>query len=102
MEERERRTAYPVAPRSETAPWLRSGQADRIALGRRPELSCHHDLSVVGATGGAWTGDWKVGGKAGTETPALLQPHDERTQDTCYSANRLERIRACHSTGIGV
>src|SRR5271165_6908973 len=101
MEERKRRTAYPVAPRSETAPWLRSGQADRIALGRRLELSCHHDLSVVGATGGAGTGDWKVGGKAGAAPPPLLQPDDERTQDTCDSANWLERVRARHSPDIG-
>src|SRR5271157_1812629 len=101
MEERERRTTHSVAPRSKTAPWVRSGQADRIALGRRLELSCHHDLSVIGATGGAWTGDWKVGGKTGAAPPPLLQPDDERTQDTCYSANRLERVRTRHSPDIG-
>src|SRR5215471_17306036 len=98
VEEGRRRIARPVSVRGPPAPWLRTPQADRDALGRRAEIQRRLALSTVIPPGKARLDRRPLGGEGRGTAAAFLQT-DERRQEGVGGATRhLGVVRGRHQS----
>src|SRR6266542_3537532 len=90
--QRQRRSPHPVAARRARSPWLRTGQADRPAIRRRPQVprrvALPHALSPRAPRPHPGTM-----GREERPTPQALLPSDRRgTEDADLAATELEHV----------
>src|SRR5215475_5953780 len=98
VEEGRRRIARPVFVGGPPAPWLRSPQVDRGALGRRAEVQRRLALSPALPAGKARLDRRPLGGESRATAAAFLQIDERRQEGTGRATRHLGVICRRHQS----